>query len=112
MLHFAVFGDIHGRIALMITMARLWEQQTGQRLAGILQVGDMGAFPDTARLDDATARMARDDDDELGFAKYCVETEEGALYLGGPDYIRTLRGPIRDMPMPTPSAASQVARRS
>jgi hypothetical protein len=84
MLHFAVFGDIHGRIALMITMARLWEQQTGLRLAGILQVGDMGAFPDTARLDDATARMARDDDDELGFAKYVVETEEGALYLGGP----------------------------
>src|SRR3954464_9562903 len=84
MLHFAVFGDIHGRIALMITMARLWEQQTGLRLAGILQVGDMGAFPDTARLDDATARMARNDPDELGFASYCVQTEEGERYLGGP----------------------------
>ncbi len=68
----------------MITMARLWEQQSGRRLAGILQVGDMGAFPDPARLDDATARMARSDPDELGFASYCVATEEGERYLGGP----------------------------
>jgi hypothetical protein len=83
MLHFAVFGDIHGRVALMITMAKLWEQHTGLRLAGILQVGDMGAFPDHTRLDDATARMARDDPDELGFAAYCAPSEEGERYLGG-----------------------------
>ena len=83
MLHFAVFGDIHGRVALMLTLARLWEQHTGLRLSGILQVGDMGAFPDPSRLDDSTARMARDDADELGFASYCVPTEEGERYLGG-----------------------------
>ena len=68
----------------MLTMARLWEQHTGLRLAGILQVGDRGALPDHTRLDDATARMARDDPDELGFASYCAPSQEGERYLGGP----------------------------
>jgi hypothetical protein len=82
MLHFAVFGDVHGRIALMMTIARLWEHHGARRLSGVLQVGDMGAFPDHTRLDEATARMARDDADELGFASFCTPTDEGERYLG------------------------------
>jgi len=48
--HFAVFGDIHGRVALMYTLAFLWENESGIKLSGILQVGDMGAFPNPLKV--------------------------------------------------------------
>ena len=51
---------VHGRVALMMTLARAWQRQTGHRLDAVLQVGDMGAFPDSTRLDCSTARFARD----------------------------------------------------
>ncbi|TGO01961.1 hypothetical protein PN36_33090, partial [Candidatus Thiomargarita nelsonii] len=62
--HFAVFGDIHGRIALMYTLAFLWENESGIKLSGLLQVGDMGAFPNPFKLDDATQKYAQIDPDE------------------------------------------------
>jgi hypothetical protein len=97
MLHFAVFGDVHGRIALMMTIARLWEHHGARRLSGVLQVGDMGAFPDHTRLDEATARMARDDADELGFASFCTPTDEGERYLGdGAPPVAFIRGNHED----------------
>ncbi len=79
---FAVFGDIHGRISLMLTLCHLWERQTGRVLDGVLQVGDFGAFPDIRRLDDSTARFARDDPDELGYSEYMQGSAEGARLLG------------------------------
>ncbi|HHO52205.1 MAG TPA: hypothetical protein ENK18_15350 [Deltaproteobacteria bacterium] len=77
----AVFGDVHGRVALMIALARRWQQETDQLLDGILQVGDMGAFPDPRRLDGATARHARHDPDELGFCDLLSPTELGESLL-------------------------------
>jgi predicted phosphohydrolase len=79
--HFAVFGDIHGRIALMYTLAYLWENESGIKLSGLLQVGDMGAFPNPFKLDDATQKYAENDPDELGFHKFCTQTEESEFYL-------------------------------
>ncbi|MEL6347127.1 MAG: metallophosphoesterase [Myxococcota bacterium] len=78
---FAVFGDIHGRITLMLVIARRWEIETGQTLDGVLQVGDFGAFPDVHRLDAATFRHAKKDSDELGFSEYLQGSEEGAALL-------------------------------
>ena len=80
-LTFAVFGDIHGRIALMYTLAILWQQQSGIELDGLLQVGDMGAFPDLSKLDKATKKHAEKDTDELGFQQFCVVTPESKFYL-------------------------------
>ena len=57
----AVFGDIHGRVRLMYELALSWQERTGRRLDGILQVGDFGAFPDPQRLDEATRKHARAD---------------------------------------------------
>ncbi len=60
-----------------------WEQEHGIRLDGLLQVGDLGYFPDPSRLDKATARHAADDPMELG-ASLVVEPnrEADAVFRG------------------------------
>ncbi len=63
----AVFADIHGRISLCFKLCARWEKETGQKLDLILQAGDLGVFPDRARLDKATIRFAQKDPTELGF---------------------------------------------
>jgi Icc-related predicted phosphoesterase len=94
---FAVFGDIHGRITLMLVLARRWEEETGRRLDGILQVGDFGAFPDVQRLDKATAKHAARDTDELGFSEYLEGCEEGERLLGTPGWpVVWMRGNHED----------------
>jgi hypothetical protein len=63
---YAVFGDLHGRVLPAFKLARAWANSHELRVDGILQVGDLGYFPDTARLDKATAKYAMDDPLELG----------------------------------------------
>ncbi|TGO02260.1 hypothetical protein PN36_27780 [Candidatus Thiomargarita nelsonii] len=41
----------------------------------------MGAFPNPFKLDDATQKYAQIDPDELGFHKFCTQTEESEFYL-------------------------------
>lgn len=65
-LRYMIFGDLHGRILPAFHLARRWEQEYGLRLDGLLQVGDLGYFPDLSRLDRATARHAAADPLELG----------------------------------------------
>jgi hypothetical protein len=79
--YFAVFGDIHGRISLMYTLAILWQNESGVKLEGILQVGDMGAFPDLSKLDESTKRCADKDRDELGFHDFYNDTPKSRFYL-------------------------------
>ena len=79
---FAVFGDVHGRISLMLILARRWEVEAGRTLDGVLQVGDMGAFPDIHALDRATRCHAQNDPDELGYAAYLKGCAEGDALLG------------------------------
>src|SRR3954469_19124575 len=64
--HYLIFGDLHGRILPAFRLAAAWERAHGIRLDGLLQVGDLGYFPDPSRLDKATARHADDDPLELG----------------------------------------------
>ena len=66
----AVLGDLHGHLTLAYTLLRRWEVEHGESIALILQVGDLGAFPTTDRLDRATLRFARKDPDELEFMDY------------------------------------------
>src|SRR5215213_10164757 len=58
--HILIVGDRHGRILPAFRLAMLWEREHGIRLDGLLQVGDLGYFPDPTRLDKATARHAAD----------------------------------------------------
>ena len=65
---YLIFGDLHGRILPALRLAMRWEREHGSRLDGLLQVGELGYFPDIAPLDKATARHAADDPLELGTA--------------------------------------------
>lgn len=64
--HYLVFGDLHGRILPAFRLATVWAREHGVKLDGLLQVGDLGYFPNPSRLDKATRRHAEDDPLELG----------------------------------------------
>lgn len=81
----------------MLMLSRTWEARSGRSLDGVLQVGDMGAYPDHARLDRATRRHAERDRDELGFAEYIGGCAEGAALLEGTDWpVLWIRGNHED----------------
>jgi hypothetical protein len=63
---YLLFGDLHGRVLPAFRVALAWQREHGERLSGLLQVGDLGYFPDATRLDTATRRHAEKDPMELG----------------------------------------------
>ena len=63
---FLVVGDLHGRVLPAFRLALVWQREHGQRVDGLLQVGDLGYYPDPARMDRATLKHAKDDPLELG----------------------------------------------
>ena len=63
---FLVFGDLHGKILPAFRLAACWAKDHDRLVGGMLQVGDLGYFPDPARLDKATVRHAEKDPLELG----------------------------------------------
>ena len=71
-MNIAVFADVHGRILLALKLCARWQRETGERIDLILQAGDLGAFPDLARMDSATKRHAERDPSEMGFLHYFV----------------------------------------
>ncbi|MBT7445525.1 MAG: metallophosphoesterase [Methylococcales bacterium] len=87
--YYAIFGDIHGRISLMYTLAKLWEHNSNCQLEALLQVGDFGAFPDIQKLDKATLKYAKKDSDELGFSKFALKTAESTRYFSEDNLPKT-----------------------
>jgi Calcineurin-like phosphoesterase len=69
-MNIAVFGDLHGHILLALQLCVRWQQQTGQQLDLILQVGDLGVFPDRTRLDRATRRHGERNPAVLSFLNF------------------------------------------
>jgi hypothetical protein len=72
---FLVFGDLHGRILPAFRFASYWTRRSGRDVAGLLQVGDMGYFPDVSRMDKASIRHAKDDPLELGALDVATRTD-------------------------------------
>lgn len=64
---YAIFGDTHGHLRLMVQLCRLWQMKSGQRLDAAFVCGDLGYFPDPNNLDKATKRFSKSDPEELGF---------------------------------------------
>jgi hypothetical protein len=58
---YLVFGDLHGRVLPAFRLAQAWAREHGTALAGLLQVGDLGYFPDPGRADRAADRRAATD---------------------------------------------------
>jgi hypothetical protein len=76
MANYLIFGDLHGRILPAFRLAAAYAREHDVRLDGLLQVGDLGYFPDTGRLDRATLRHAARDPLELGAALIASPSEE------------------------------------
>ncbi|MDR2919953.1 MAG: metallophosphoesterase [Tannerella sp.] len=69
MIRIAVFADIHGKILLPFKMVDAYQKAYKEKIDLILQCGDLGIFPDITKLDKATIRHAKRDNQELGFAR-------------------------------------------
>jgi len=82
---YVVFGDLHGRVLPAFKLAAAWARQHKVRVDGILQVGDLGYFPDTSRLDKATARYAASDPLELGLQLVTQPSPEADAVFSEPD---------------------------
>jgi hypothetical protein len=63
---YLVFGDLHGRVLPAFKLAQAWSREHSVLLDGLLQVGDLGYFPDPSRFDKATKRHAERDSLEDG----------------------------------------------
>ncbi len=74
-LNIAVLGDLHGHLDLALSVLKKYEKVTNAKLDSILQVGDLGYFPDLSKLDEATAKFAKKDPVELGFQDFLNETD-------------------------------------
>ncbi len=70
-----VFGDLHGRILPAFRFAAYWAERNGREVTALLQVGDLGYFPDISRMDKATLRHAKDDPLELGALDVATRTD-------------------------------------
>jgi hypothetical protein len=82
---YMVFGDLHGRVLPAFVLARAWQREYNEPLAGLLQVGDLGYFPDSTRLDKATKRFVQKDAMELGAQLVIRESSDADAIFAQPD---------------------------
>jgi hypothetical protein len=82
---FLVFGDLHGRILPAFRLAMAWGRDHGVPVAGLLQVGDLGYFPDPGKMDRATVRHAQKDPLELGTRLVAEPSPEADAVFEGPE---------------------------
>jgi Icc-related predicted phosphoesterase len=73
-------GDIHGQVFHLLATALCWQDRQGEPLDYILQVGDFGAFPNLASLqqDKAAWRFVQHNPAEMDFIRL-LELTEGRL---------------------------------
>jgi hypothetical protein len=81
---YLVFGDLHGRVLPAFRLALAWAREHNERLDGLLQVGDLGYFPDASRLDKATKRHVEKDPLELGVQRVVAPSCEADAVFAEP----------------------------
>ena len=87
---YLIFGDLHGRILPAFRLALAWQREHGERVDGLLQVGDLGYFPDATRLDKATKRHAERDPLELGAEDIASPLRLADVIFSDPDTPQAL----------------------
>ena len=76
----ALFSDVHGHLRLVLQCLRCWQIASGVKLDGALIAGDLGCFPDPARLDNATRKWAaRYESEEAGFSTFFVRPHKEVM---------------------------------
>jgi len=85
-------GDVHGQVFHMLAAVTTWQQQTGRTFDLLIQVGDMGAFPDPARMDAASARYLATEPSQADFSRLLPMKGVGAERLRA--LRRSLASPI------------------
>jgi hypothetical protein len=83
---YLVFGDLHGRVLPAFRLAQAWSREQGVALSGLLQVGDLGYFPDPSRFDKATKRHAAKDALEDGVRLVAEPSEEADAVFADENY--------------------------
>jgi Icc-related predicted phosphoesterase len=74
-------GDVHGRVFHMLAALATWQRQTGRRFDLIVQVGDMGAYPNPEQTDAATRSYMALDQTEGDFARLLWPDDVTARHL-------------------------------
>jgi hypothetical protein len=87
---YLVFGDLHGRVLPAFRLALAWQRARDEAVAGLLQVGDLGFFPDLSRLDKATRRHAERDPMELGTLLVAERSREADAVFAEKDLPHSL----------------------
>jgi hypothetical protein len=82
---YLIFGDLHGRILPAFRLALAWQREQQEQVEGLLQVGDLGFFPDFQRLDKATRRHAEKDPLELGAQQVFDRSREADAIFAEPE---------------------------
>ena len=62
-------GDVHGRVLTAMAAVATWQRRTGRPFDALIQVGDMGAYPDPQRTDAATQVHLALDPTEADFSR-------------------------------------------
>jgi Calcineurin-like phosphoesterase len=62
-------GDVHGRVFHALAAVITWRREAGRRVDLLIQVGDLGAFPDPGQVDEATARYHAADPAEADLSR-------------------------------------------
>jgi hypothetical protein len=90
--HFLIFGDLHGRVLPAFALAAAWSLAHDVPVAGLLQVGDLGYWPEAYPLDEPTRKFAEDDPTELGVRLVIEPSAAAEAVFFGPEAARVPGG--------------------
>jgi hypothetical protein len=85
-------GDVHGQVFHALAVLATCQAEMGRRFDLVVQLGDLGAYPDPARMDEASRRYLAADPSQADFARLLDATGRRAESL---HRLRTLlAGPV------------------
>lgn len=76
-------GDVHGQAFHALAAVATWQIETGRRFDLLIQVGDLGVYPDPARMDAASRRYLAAEPSQGDFARLLMASGERADRLRG-----------------------------
>lgn len=85
----AFIGDVHGCVLHALGVALMVQHRRGIRLDAVVQVGDLGAYPDAGRFDGPSRRFIADSPAQGDFFR---------LLDPSPELAATVRGALEQLP--------------